>query len=531
MPFSTANPTLQTALAAHGYTTPTAVQSAVLDPAYAGRDLLVSARTGSGKTVGFGLAMADAILDGERAHTVQSPLALVVAPTRELAMQVQRELTWLYAPAGGKVAACVGGMEYRAQLRALSGGAQIVVGTPGRLCDLVDKGALDLSKLKVLVLDEADEMLDMGFRDELEKLLQTAPVERRTLLFSATLPDATLGLARRYQKEAVRVNVATTEAHADIAYKVHVVAQGDREAALVNVLRHLDAPSAIVFLATREGVHHLHSRLSERGFPAAALSGDFTQAERSRALQALRDGRAKVLVATDVAARGLDVPALDLVVHFDLPMDHATLLHRSGRTGRAGRKGTAVMLVPPSKRRLAQRLVAGAKVKAVWSDPPSLADVMAADQGRLVRDLAPTGDLSEEDRSVARQLLAEHDPEALVASLVKARRESNPAAEDVVAAPRAPEPAPRPGAGPPGPSGPDHGVWFRVNVGREHGADPRRLLPLICRRGNITSADVGPIRIYGSESRFLVADPVADAFETEVRRPDRREPNVRFLRA
>ena len=229
-----------------------------------------------------------------------------------------------------------------AERRKLEAGAHIVVGTPGRLRDHLERGALDVSALEAVVLDEADEMLDMGFRDDLEFILEATPEDRRTLLFSATLPKAIVQLATRYQRDALRIAVQGAErGHADIEHKAVRVHPKEIEAAVVNLLRFHDAPAAIVFANTREAVRHLQATLQERGFNAVALSGELGQHERNQALQALRDGRARVCVATDVAARGIDLPNLDLVIHAELPHDRETFQHRSGRTGRAGQIGRA----------------------------------------------------------------------------------------------------------------------------------------------------------------------------------------------
>ena len=354
------------ALAKQGYTTLTEVQRAVLASDVGEADLLVSAQTGSGKTVAFGLAMASTLLGGnDRFPGISDPLAVVVAPTRELAVQVRLELEWLYAPAGARLAACVGGMDMRQERRALANGAHIVVGTPGRLRDHITRGSLDMSSVRALVLDEADEMLDLGFREDLEFILKAAPPERRTLLFSATVPKSIETLAKRFQKNAIRISANTgTRQHADIDYRAISVASRERENAVINVLRYFDAGSALVFCATREGVKHLASRLGNRGFGVVALSGELSQTERTRALQAIRDGRAQVCVATDVASRGIDLPNLDLVVHADLPRDSEALLHRSGRTGRAGRAGVSVIITPRSKRRSVERTLNPRKYKS-----------------------------------------------------------------------------------------------------------------------------------------------------------------------
>ena len=432
MAFQDINPSLLRALTARDYTEPTPVQQAVLQPEAAGRDLLVSAQTGSGKTVAYGLALGRELLgNSERLAKAQQPSTLIVAPTRELAIQVQRELDWLFADTGARVISCVGGMDIRREQRQLAQGAHIVVGTPGRLADHLDQGHLDLSQVRSVVLDEADEMLDLGFREELETLLNATPSDRRTLLFSATLPKAILGLAKRYQRNALRLALsAENEPHGDIEYRAFPIRARDNEHAVVNSLRYFDARGALVFCSTREAVRHLHANLQERGFSAVALSGELKQHERTNALQALRDGRARVCVATDVAARGLDMPDLGLVIHADLPQNRQALLHRSGRTGRAGRKGLSVMLVPAPRRRAAERLLAGAKIKATWSPAPSADAIRARDEEMLVREITAMAETpAEEDLAAGRTLLAERSPEELAATLVRLRRELLPAPE------------------------------------------------------------------------------------------------------
>jgi ATP-dependent RNA helicase DeaD len=404
----------------------------VLRPEAADRDLLVSAQTGSGKTVAYGLALGSMLLgDTARFSKPQQPLALIVAPTRELALQVQRELEWLFADTGARVVSCVGGMDIRREQRMLAQGAHIVVGTPGRLSDHLDQRRLDLSHIRSVVLDEADEMLDLGFREELEMLLNATPFDRRTLLFSATLPKSILGLAKRYQRDALRLALSTeNEPHGDIEYRAFPIRARDSEHAVVNSLRYFDARGALVFCSTREAVRHLHANLQERGFSAVALSGELKQHERTSALQALRDGRARVCVATDVAARGLDMPDLGLVIHADLPQNRQALLHRSGRTGRAGRKGLSIMLVPAPRRQAAERLLAGAKIKATWSPAPSAEAIRARDEAALVREISAMAETpAEEDLAAGRVLLAERSPEELAAVLVRLRRELLPAPE------------------------------------------------------------------------------------------------------
>jgi len=522
MPFPETHPALARALDAQGYREPTPVQGAVL-AAPAERDLLVSAQTGSGKTVAFGLAAAQPLLgEAERFGRPEAPLALVIAPTRELALQVARELTWLYADTGARVETCVGGTDARREQRALAAGTHIVVGTPGRLRDHLERGNLDLSALRVVVLDEADEMLDLGFREDLEEILDSTPVERRTFLFSATIAKEIATLARRYQREAVRIDTTRRdEAHGDIEYRAVRVAPTELENAVVNVLRYFESPGALVFCATRERVRHLYGALRERGFSAVALSGELSQKERENALQALRDGHARACVATDVAARGLDLPDLGLVIHADLPANKATLLHRSGRTGRAGRKGVSVLLVPYNKRRIAERLLETANTDAAWSGPPSADEIRARDQARLLEDPVLTEEPTPEDLALAQRILAERSPESVAAALVRMHRSRLPEPEEMFddvrdrsPEPRGPREDRRPAYNPLGEGG---GAWFRIAVGRTNNADPKWLIPLICRVGHVTKKDIGEIRIFDRETKFEIGAEAEGRFREAIK--------------
>jgi ATP-dependent RNA helicase DeaD len=513
------------ALENRNYQEPTPVQAAVLDPGATGRDLLVSAQTGSGKTVAFGLAMAaDLLGERETFEPTGAPLALVVAPTRELAMQVQRELMWLYGQTSGRVVACVGGMDPRREQRALAQGAHIVVGTPGRLRDHIERRHLDLSSLRALVLDEADEMLDLGFREDLEFILSGARPERRTLLFSATMPKPIVALARTYQKDALRLELKSDrKGHADIEYRALRVVPREIPHVVVNTLRLIDAPAALVFCNTREAVRHHQALLLERGFSVVALSGELTQNERNHALQALRDGRARVCVATDVAARGIDLPGLDLVIHADFPHDAEALQHRSGRTGRAGRKGVSVLLVPASRRRKAETLFQVANIVPTWAGPPMADEIRKLDQERLIRNPIFTEGQDEEDVQMGQALLAEHSAEAVAAALVQLYRQRLPAAEEVSDPgfkPMRPErERERPDAGRPDQAfSPSFGqaTWFVLTIGRNKGADPKWLLPMLCKRGGITREDIGPIRIFERETKVLISDRAAQDFARAV---------------
>ncbi|MGH6696640.1 DEAD/DEAH box helicase [Sphingopyxis sp.] len=534
MPFENLSPVLSDALVARGYEALTPVQTQVSEDQAKGRDLLVSAQTGSGKTVAFGLAMGDELLEDGRMPFATSPLALIIAPTRELALQVSRELSWLYAKAGARIATCVGGMDASKERRALGQGVQIVVGTPGRLRDHLERGALDLTALRVAVLDEADEMLDMGFRDDLEEILDGTPATRRTLLFSATIPNPIVQLAKRYQKDALRIStVGQDRGHGDIAYQAVTVAPADIEGAVVNLLRLHDAETAMLFCATRDNVRRLHASLVERGFAAVALSGEHSQNERNAALQALRDRRAKVCVATDVAARGIDLPTLSLVIHVEIPRDAEALQHRSGRTGRAGKKGTAVIIVPYPRRRRVDGMLRGARINAEWMDAPTAADVRKRDQERLMEKLLTPIEHEPEDLELAQRLMAERTPEDIAASLVQAHRALMPPPEDLIDnSARGRDSAGRPergerferqhddrggrGAGGDQREGFEDSVWFRLNIGRHQNADPRWILPLLCRRGHVSKNEIGAIRIGPKETMFNIPRAIADRFAEAV---------------
>ena len=515
---------LAQAIAARGYENLTAVQDAVLNEDLVGKDLLVSAQTGSGKTVAFGLALAADLLKGEdRLPAAAAPLALIIAPTRELAQQVTKELQWLYREADGKILNCVGGMDPREERRALERGAHIVVGTPGRLSDHLRRRNLDLEQIEAVVLDEADEMLDMGFREELEHILGEAPELRRTLMFSATVSKPIARLAENYQNQAVRVNTVSKEdQHADIDYQALTVVPNDAENAIINVLRFHEAQNAIVFVSRRDAVNKLTSRLNNRGFSVVALSGEFSQKERTNALQAMRDGRANVCVATDVAARGIDLPGLDLVIHAELPRNKEGLLHRSGRTGRAGRKGVCALIVPVRARRRVEGLLRDANVAATWGNAPSVADVEAQDDKRLLAHDALNDTIRDGERPLAATLLEKFGPEQIAAAFIRLQREGRSAPEDIQAVPddftrrdraergRDRDQFPREDKKRPRKQEPDFkdSSWVTLSVGRAKGADPKWILPMLCKSGDIKRDQIGNIRI-GPQLTYVELKPDA----------------------
>ncbi|NTS32271.1 DEAD/DEAH box helicase [Phyllobacterium sp. BT25] len=547
--FDSIAPALSGALAARGYETLTPVQTAVLAPEAEGADLLVSAQTGSGKTVAFGIAIAPTLLDGaERFESIGAPYALVIAPTRELALQVRRELEWLYEQTGARIASCVGGMDMTKERRALQGGAHIVVGTPGRLRDHITRGSLDMADLRAVVLDEADEMLDLGFREDLEFILGEAPEDRRTLMFSATVPKPIAQLAKQFQNNALRISATSEkEQHSDIEYHIMPVAPRERENAIINALLYYDAQNTIIFGSTREAVKHLTSRLSNRGFNVVSLSGELSQAERTNALQAMRDGRARVCVATDVAARGIDLPNLDLVIHADLPNNSETLLHRSGRTGRAGRKGVCVLIVPPSRRRTAERLLQGAKLATSMVPPPDAAAINKRNRERILNDPSLTETVAEDETDFVRELLEKHSSEQIAAAYLRQQMAARPAPEELSSTPsHVLEPMrkggrfdERPERGERADRGTrsarntefESGAWFSVSVGRKQRAEPRWLLPLICKAGDITKTDVGSIKILDTETRFEITASKADDFLARIKQYGSGEKGVNITRS
>lgn len=509
---------LKIALDKRGYEVLTPVQQEVSKPELDNSDLLVSAQTGSGKTVGFGIAIAPNLLPDDAGFgRADAPLGLVIAPTRELAMQVKRELHWLYAEAGVVMASCVGGMDMRDERRALERGAHIVVATPGRLRDHIMRGSIDLSQIRAVVLDEADEMLDLGFAEDLEMILDETPDTRRTLLFSATVPKGIAQLAKKYQRDAIRITtLAEKSQHTDIEYQAIKVGKHDGENAIINVLRYHEAPSAIVFANTRATVGRLTTRLSNRGFSVVCLSGELSQSERSHALQAMRDGRARICVATDVAARGIDLPKLDLVIHAELPSNHETLLHRSGRTGRAGRKGTSVLIVPPNNLRKAERILKSAKLNAEWGSAPTADQVLAKDHERILEDDVWTRDTNPAHEHMVSKLLYLYGAEPVAAAFLETYTQKLSAPEDISEVYEAPNRQPKKTYEDFGES-----VWLRLEQGRVDGLSPGQVVPMLCKAGDITKTDIGAIRIQGNHSFIELRAPSVDGFFQSVG-PDAR---------
>jgi ATP-dependent RNA helicase DeaD len=570
-------PELASALAKKGYTTLTPVQRSVLDPSLAGRDLRISSQTGSGKTLAIGFALRDSV-SGEsiKPSPVARPQALVIVPTRELARQVHDELGWLYAPRKLRIAAVTGGSSYRDEHRALSSGPAIVVGTPGRLLDHLNRGGIEAGDVAAVVLDEADRMLDLGFRDELEAILAKAPPGHRTHLVSATFARDVAALADRVQRDPKRIEgTPLGTANRDIDHIVYLVNPGERVDALINVLLHHADEQTLVFARTRADVAEIAGELQQAGFASGSLSGEMDQNARNRALSAFKRGDIRALIATDVAARGIDVQDIARVIQIDPPTDPDTYTHRSGRTGRAGRKGVSAVLVAPAGLRRAAALLQRARVQFRIEPIPTAAAIREAQDARWLAELMQ-GDQREVSERVSKQVerivAAGLSERALARLIISVRRASGEPREVTPILPEAqkgrpqrpmrgsdrfeergnrreppsrfepregrfdrPDPRPardaferRPSDFPPSGARDGNGQWvpFDVSWGEVHGADARRLVAMLCRRGNIRGSDIGAIRVSRTSSTVEVAASVARGFEEAAREPDPRDPRV-----
>ncbi len=551
-------PALATAIKEKGFTDLTQVQKAVLDPALAGRDLRVTSQTGSGKTVAIGLAIREIAGEPSTAKDrLAHPRALVIVPTRELAKQVVQELAWLFAPLNVKVASVTGGAVYRDELRALSAGPSVVVGTPGRMLDHLNRGSIDPSEVAAVVLDEADRMLDLGFREELEAILGKTPKERTTHLVSATFPREVEVLANSVQRDPVRVEgTRLGVANVDIEHVMHVLEPRQRLDAVINLLLASPEAQTVIFARTRADVADVAERLSENGFAVTALSGEMDQRERDRALSSFRRADHRVLVATDVAARGIDVQDISLVIHLDPPTDADSYTHRSGRTGRAGRKGRSVLLVSPAAVGKTTMLLKRVKVVARTEPVPSAEEIRATNDQKFFDSITAEGEteISERQQTLADRLAARDDSARTIARLLSIARFSGPTEpREIRRVDRAADrkgPPMREARGPAarGPSRDreypaerdsgrstpyrgaqrEGGEWvsFRVTWGGDHGADARKVLAMVCRWGEIRGSDVGAIEIERDHSRISVKGAVAGGFAEATSKPDSRNPRV-----
>ena len=512
-----------------GYEKPSPIQAECIPHLLGGRDVLGMAQTGSGKTAAFSLPLLNN-LDPE----LRAPQILVLAPTRELAVQVAEAMTEFSKHMRGvNVVALYGGQRYDVQLRALRQGPQIVVGTPGRLLDHLKRGTLDLSKLSGLVLDEADEMLRMGFIEDVETIMAQIPEGHQTALFSATMPEAIRRITRRFMKEPQEVRIqSSVTTRPDISQSYWTAYGMRKNEALVRFLEAEDFDAAIIFVRTKNATLEVAEALERSGYSSAALNGDMNQSLREQTLERLKDGRLDILIATDVAARGLDVERISLVVNYDIPMDSESYVHRIGRTGRAGRAGRALLFVENRERRLLRNIERTMKLTIPEVELPN-AELLG--KRRLEKFAAKVQQqLESSDLDQYRALLAkiqpsaegeELDVETLAAALLKMAQGERP----LILPPDAPMRPKRefrdrddrferrgdrndrgPRGDRPERSGEDRPKrerrdvgdmeLYRIEVGRDDGVEVRHIVGAIANEGDISSRYIGNIKRFGSHS-------------------------------
>jgi ATP-dependent RNA helicase DeaD len=527
-------PSLLATLAALGYEEPTPIQREALPPLLAGRDLMGQAATGTGKTAAFALPLLQTL---PLPRSDRRPAGLVLVPTRELAVQVSEAIHRYGMQLGARVLPVYGGAPLHRQVRALESGVDVVVATPGRAVDLVGRGSLHLGSVATLVLDEADEMLDMGFADDLEALLAETPPARQTVLFSATLPARIDRLARSHLRDPVRVALGregpVPGEKPRLRQVVYTVPRAYKAVALGRLLD-VEAPTAaIVFCRTRAEVDTLAATLNGRGYRAEALHGGLTQEQRDAVMGRLRSGATELLVATDVAARGLDVDLLTHVVNYDVPASPETYVHRVGRVGRAGRRGVAITLAEPREHRMVAGVERATGVRMARASVPTVADLRAR---RLelttasVREALLT-DSHERFRVVVESLTDEFDVMDVAAAAVQLVHQAAGADdEDDSEIPVAVESQQRrASSGTSGPSRGSDGARIYVGVGRSARIRPTDLVGAIAAESSLRGRDVGAIEIFDSFSLVEVPEASVDEVIAALRRTTLRgrRPTVR----
>ncbi len=501
-------PELVQAVTELGFTSPTPIQSGVIPLMLDGRDIIGQAQTGTGKTAAFALPMIQSIQPGQK--LIQG---LVLVPTRELATQVAGAISELGKHTNVNVLAVYGGQAYGSQMGQLRRGVDIVVGTPGRLLDLIYRSVLDLGGIRTVVLDEADEMLSMGFIEDIESILSNTPTDHQTALFSATLPAPIRRLAEKYMRDPQQVNIQREQVTVDaIEQRYYLVSTHEKAAALTRLFEVEEISSALIFVRTRAETTTLAAELSARGFPAEALSGDLIQEARERTLSRFRQGQVQVLVATDVAARGLDIDNISHVFNFQLPDDPEIYVHRIGRTGRAGKTGIAITFVSSSERRRLGRVEAFTRKKIQMATLPTEEDI------RVKREASLTGKLLiwlkrgrfQRERELVEQMITEgYDPLDIAAAALKVARgeekqrpihpvtimvESNPHTEKRGYERKSFQERS-------GENSHENGmVRLKMKMGRQHGLSPNEIVGLIASRAEIPGHAIGKISIQASRS-------------------------------
>ncbi|MBJ6984456.1 DEAD/DEAH box helicase [Luteimonas sp. MC1750] len=525
-------PLLQ-ALTAVGYEAPSPIQAATIPPLLAGRDVLGQAQTGTGKTAAFALP-AMARLD----PTARKPQVLVLAPTRELAIQVA-EAFQKYAAflPGFQVLPIYGGQGYGPQLQALRRGVQVIVGTPGRVIDHLEKGSLDISELRLLVLDEADEMLRMGFIDDVEAVLARTPETRQVALFSATMPPPIRRIAQTYLKDPVEVAIkSATSTARNIRQRYWMVSGTNKLDAVTRILEAEPFDGMIVFTRTKIATEELAEKLQARGFAAAAINGDIAQAQRERTIAQLKDGKVDILVATDVAARGLDVDRISHVLNYDVPYDTESYVHRIGRTGRAGRSGEAILFIAPRERNMLRSIERATRQPIEQMELPTVENVNDARIGKFKQSITDT--LAAGGLTLFQSLVEDYEREFNVPAVEIAAALAKMARGDVPLLMEAPKRDPRPAPAfgedrgfrdrPGRPERPERGdrgdrpafpkkertarppqagmQTFRVEVGYDHGVKPGNIVGAIANEANLEAKHIGRIEIFEDHSLIDLPD-------------------------
>ena len=519
------------ALADVGYESPSPIQAATIPALLEGRHVVGLAQTGTGKTAAFAVPILSR-LDLRQ----KTPQALVLAPTRELALQVAEAFERYAARLPGvHVLPIYGGQGYGVQLSALRRGVHVVVGTPGRVMDHLEKGTLDLSELRFLVLDEADEMLKMGFAEDVEKILADTPADKHVALFSATMPPQIRRIAQKYLTNAAEITVKNkTTTSATTRQRYLVVAYPQKVDALTRILEVENFEGMIVFVRTKQVTEQLAERLRARGYSAAAINGDIVQAQRERTIGQLRDAKLDILVATDVAARGLDVERISHVVNFDIPTDTESYVHRIGRTGRAGREGDAISFVTPRERHLLKAIERATRQPLTQMRLPTVEDVNETRVARFRESITEALQSDQLDfyRDLVLDYEQEHDVPAVdvAAALAVLTRDERPLLMDPE-----PEPAPAPafqGSRPPRAGGFDHErghrresrdspqgrrkrsdvpmATYRIAVGKRHKVEPRQIVGAIANEGGLDRGDFGHIDIRGDHSLVELPATLSD---------------------
>lgn len=499
---------IQKAVSKVGFTEPSPIQSETIPLLMQGRDVVGLAQTGTGKTAAFALPIL-ARIDAEKRH----PQALVLAPTRELALQVADSFQ-SFADHLGKleILPIYGGQAYGIQLSGLRRGAQIIVGTPGRVIDHLEKGSLDISQLEYLVLDEADEMLNMGFQEDVERILEDTPENKQVALFSATMPNGIRRLSKNYLDNPAEVTVkAQARTNDNISQRYLMIPHRAKMAAFTRILEVIDSDAIIVFCRTKQETEEVAEKLSDRGFNAAAINGDIAQNQRERTVDQLKDGRLDILVATDVAARGLDVERITPVINYDIPRDTESYVHRIGRTGRAGRSGEAILFVTPRERRMLRSIERVTKARLEEMDLPTVEEVNEKRTQKfqqrisnalgdkqmdffrqLVRDYSQDNDTAMDDIAAAIAVMAQDGKDFLMKDepLPKADRKERGKGRDRDRGPR---------------GGKDRGgrghqsdanfETYRLDVGKRQNVRPGAIVGAIANEGGLSAKDFGRITI------------------------------------